>query len=161
MAIMKLHGRNALITGGSQGLGEAIAESFVREGANVLLCARDPARLALTSGRLQKLAAPGQRVLARPCDVSSETQVNELVAFALAELGTLHVLVNNAGVYGPMGPTETVPMGEWQRAIEINLYGVLLPCRAMIPHFKQSGRGKIVVLSGGDRKSTRLNSSHT
>ena len=55
----------------------------------------------------------------------------------------------NAGVYGPMGPTESVDLAEWRRAIDINLFGVLLPCRAVIPHFKQAKRGKIVVLSGG------------
>jgi 3-oxoacyl-[acyl-carrier protein] reductase len=52
-------------------------------------------------------------------------------------------------VYGPLGPTESVPLEEWKRAIEINLYGVLLPCRALIPHFKSAGRGKIIIISGG------------
>jgi NAD(P)-dependent dehydrogenase (short-subunit alcohol dehydrogenase family) len=146
---MKLAKCNALITGGSQGLGKAIAESFVREGAGVVLCARDSKTLTTTRDELQKLAAPGQKVLAAPCDVSSEEQVNQLVAFALGELGSLQVLVNNAGIYGPMGPTESVPLAEWRRAVEINLFGVLLPCRAVIPHFKQNRRGKIIVLSGG------------
>ncbi|HLP78459.1 MAG TPA: SDR family oxidoreductase [Candidatus Paceibacterota bacterium] len=146
---MKLARRNALITGGSQGLGKAIVEAFVREGANVVFCARDAKTLAATRDDLQKLAAPGQKISAKSCDVSSETQVNELVSFAIAELGSLDILVNNAGVYGPMGPTESVPLDEWKRAIEINLYGVLLPCRAVIPHFKQRQRGKIVILSGG------------
>ena len=90
---------------------------------------------------------PSQKVLAKICDVSSETQVNELVAFALRELGSLHALVLNAGIYGPMGATESVSLDEWRRALDINLYGVLLPCRAVIPHFKKAGRGKIVVLS--------------
>jgi 3-oxoacyl-[acyl-carrier protein] reductase len=92
---------------------------------------------------------PSQKVLAKICDVSSETQVNELVAFALHELGPLHALVLNAGIYGPMGATESVSLEEWRRAMDINLYGVLLPCRAVIPHFKKSGHGKIVILSGG------------
>ncbi len=147
--MMKLNGRNALITGGSQGLGEAIAEHFIREGANVLICAREPSKLSATHERLQKLAGSGQKVFSRPCDVSSEKEVTELVEFALAQLGSLHILVNNAGVYGPMGPTETVPINEWKRALDINLLGVLLPCRAVIPHFKKKGSGKIIVLSGG------------
>jgi NAD(P)-dependent dehydrogenase (short-subunit alcohol dehydrogenase family) len=146
---MKLQGLNALLTGGSQGLGRTIAEHFLRAGANLVLCARDEKVLAATAAELQTLAAPGQKVRARACDVSSETQVNDLVAFALAELGSLQILVNNAGIYGPMGPTESVPLAEWMRAIEINLYGVLLPCRAVMPHFKRAGRGKIVILSGG------------
>ena len=145
---MKLPGLNTLITGGSQGLGKTIAEHFLREGANLVLCARNEGDLAATR---TELAAkfPAQKIFAQPCDVSNETQVNHLVDFALRELGSLHALVLNAGIYGPMGPTESVPLDEWKRAIEINLYGVLLPCRAVIPHFKKAGRGKIVVLSGG------------
>ena len=146
---MKLKGLNALITGSSQGLGKVIAEHFLREGASVVLCARDEKALFATRDELQKLAAPGQKVRAHACDVSSETQVHALASFALAELGSVQILVNNAGIYGPMGPTESVDWHEWTRAIEINLYGVLLPCRALIPHFKQAGRGKIVILSGG------------
>jgi NAD(P)-dependent dehydrogenase (short-subunit alcohol dehydrogenase family) len=145
---MKLKGINALITGGSQGLGKVIAGHFLVEGANAVLCARGEKELLATRDELAK-QFPSQKVLAKICDVSSETQVNELVAFALRELGPLHALVLNAGIYGPMGATESVSLEEWRRAMDINLYGVLLPCRAVIPHFKKSGHGKIVILSGG------------
>ena len=145
---MKLKKLNALITGGSQGLGKTIAEHFLREGANIVLCARSERDLSATRDELaQKF--PAQKVSAKTCDVSDETQVNELVAFALRELGSLDALVLNAGVYGPMGPTESVSLDEWRQAIDINLFGVLLPSRAVIPNFKKAGRGKIVVLSGG------------
>jgi NAD(P)-dependent dehydrogenase (short-subunit alcohol dehydrogenase family) len=146
---MKLTGRNALITGASQGLGKVIAEHFVRAGASVAICARDAELLSRTRAELESLATSGQRVLAMPCDVSSEEQVGNFVADAAGELGSLHTLVTNAGIYGPLGPTESVDLGEWTRAIEINLYGVLLPCRAVLPHFKRAGAGKIVMISGG------------
>ncbi len=145
---MKLKKLNALITGGSQGLGKTIAEYFLREGANVVLCARSEKDLLATRDELAT-KFPAQKVSAKTCDVSNEKQVNELVAFALSELGSLGSLVLNAGVYGPMGPTESVSLDEWRRAIDINLFGVLLPSRAVIPYFKQAGRGKIVILSGG------------
>jgi NAD(P)-dependent dehydrogenase (short-subunit alcohol dehydrogenase family) len=145
---MKLKNLNALITGSSQGLGKTIAEQFLREGANVVLCARSEKDLSATRAELAK-KFPAQKVFAQPCDVSDEAQVNALAAFALRELGSLQALVLNAGVYGPMGPTESVPLAEWRRALEINLFGLLLPSRAVIPHFKKTGRGKIVVLSGG------------
>ena len=145
---MKLKHLHALITGGSQGLGKVIAEHFLREGANVVLCARSEKDLSATrAGLSQKF--PAQKVAAKTCDVADEAQVNELVAFALKELGSLDALVLNAGIYGPMGPTESVSLDEWRRAIDINLFGVLLPCRAVIPHFKKANRGKIVILSGG------------
>jgi NAD(P)-dependent dehydrogenase (short-subunit alcohol dehydrogenase family) len=145
---MKLKNINALITGGSQGFGKVVAECFLRDGANVVICARTERDLMVTR---DELAArfPAQKVLAQPCDVSDETQVNALAAFVLRDLGSLQVLVLNAGIYGPMGPTESVDFAEWKRAVEINLFGVMLPCRAFIPLFKQAGRGKIIVLSGG------------
>jgi NAD(P)-dependent dehydrogenase (short-subunit alcohol dehydrogenase family) len=146
----RLAGRNALITGASQGMGRAIAEHFLLEGANVVICARDGALLARTGEELKKTCPhAGAKILAKACDVSSEQQVNDLVAFTLGELGSLEILVNNAGIYGPMGPTETVSLDEWRRALDINLYGVLLPSRAVIPHFKRAGHGKIIILSGG------------
>jgi NAD(P)-dependent dehydrogenase (short-subunit alcohol dehydrogenase family) len=166
---MKLKNLNALITGGSQGLGKVIAEHFLREGANIALCARSEKELFATRDELAG-KFPAQKVLAKTCDVSNESHVNALAAFALEKLGPLDALVLNAGVYGPMGPTESVSLDEWRRAIEINLFGVLLPCRAVIPHFKTSfgrSRGdealtrnqaetphvvsykKIIVLSGG------------
>jgi NAD(P)-dependent dehydrogenase (short-subunit alcohol dehydrogenase family) len=145
---MKLKNLNALITGGSQGLGKVIAEHFLREGANVVICARNKKELSATRDELVK-KFPAQKVCARTCDVSDEKLVSGLVAFALRELGSLQALVLNAGIYGPMGPTESVSLDEWRQAMEINLYGVLLPCRATIPHFKKAGHGKIIVLSGG------------
>ncbi len=145
---MKLKKVNALITGGSQGLGKVIAEHFLREGANIVICARNEKELSATRDELAK-KFPAQKVLAKACDVSDETQVRDLAAFALRDLGSLQALVLNAGIYGPMGATESVDLGEWQRALEINLFGVLLPCRELIPHFKKAGGGKIVVLSGG------------
>src|SRR6185295_18935047 len=130
---MKLKGIHALITGASQGLGKVIAEQFLREGAHVVICSRNEKELAAARAELARLA-PVPKILARPCDVSNEAQVNDLVAFTLRELGSLDALVLNAGIYGPMGPTESVDLHEWRRAIDINLFGVLLPCRAAIPH---------------------------
>src|ERR1043166_4939448 len=128
MRMKRLAGRNAIITGASQGLGKVIAEHFIRAGANVVLCARSKPDLAATQSELAKLTRK-QRVLAHVCDVSLETQVNEVIEFALHELGSVEVLVANAGVYGPMGPTETVDLNEWRQALDINLFRVLLPCR--------------------------------
>jgi 3-oxoacyl-[acyl-carrier protein] reductase len=143
-----LKGQNAIITGASQGLGRAIAEHYLRAGANVLLCARSKADLAATQKQLAK-KAPKQKVLAHLCDVSDESQVNDMVDYALSTFGSVNALVANAGIYGPMGPTESVDLAEWRRALDINLFGVLLPARALMPHFKKAKAGKIVVISGG------------
>jgi NAD(P)-dependent dehydrogenase (short-subunit alcohol dehydrogenase family) len=146
---MKLSGLNAIITGASQGLGLEIARHFLREGASLAICARDATKLAEAAQELVRLAHPGQKMIAKACDVSDETAVRDFVAAAIAGLGSVQVLVNNAGIYGPKGPSENVDWAEWKRAIEINLYGVILPIRAIIPHLKAAGRGKIINLSGG------------
>ncbi len=147
---MQLAHRNAIVTGGSQGLGRAIVETFVREGANILLCARNEKAAAELAETLQAHAPmPGQRVLAQGCDVSAPEEVEALFSVADTVFDTLHVLVNNAGIYGPMGPTDEVDFNEWRRAVDINLHGTLLPCRAAMRRFKRNGYGKIVNLSGG------------
>ena len=147
---MKLANRNAIVTGGSQGLGRAIVEAFVREGANVLLCARDEAAATETAEALREYAPrEGQLVIAEGCDVSSPQEVEQLFTFADEAFGPLHILVNNAGVYGPKGPTDEVDFEEWRRCVDINLHGTLLPCRAAARRFKAAGYGKIVNLSGG------------
>lgn len=145
---MKLENLNAIITGGSHGLGRVIAEHFLREGANVLICARNEKDLA-AAREVLALQFPSRKVLAMPCDVSDEEQVNALWALTLREFDQVHAMVLNAGIYGPMGPTESVDLADWKRAIDINLLGVLLPCRSAIPHFKQNRDGKIIVMSGG------------
>jgi NAD(P)-dependent dehydrogenase (short-subunit alcohol dehydrogenase family) len=144
-----LSGRNAVVTGASQGLGRAIAEAYVGAGASVFICARDAALLNTVQRELAARAGAGQRVEAIAADVSRSGDVERLAAAALKAFPQLHVLVNNAGVYGPMGPIEDVDWAEWVRAIEINLMGSVLCCRALMAHFKARRYGKIVQLSGG------------
>jgi NAD(P)-dependent dehydrogenase (short-subunit alcohol dehydrogenase family) len=145
----RLDGRSAIVTGASQGLGLAIARAYVQAGASVMLCARDAAMLAGAREAVAALAGPGQIVEAMPADVSVEADVRTLVDAALARFGRLHVLVNNAGVYGPMGAIDQVDWREWTRAMEININGSVLPIRAVLPHFRRHRYGKIVQLSGG------------
>ena len=144
-----LAGRNSIITGANQGLGLAIAEAYVAAGASVLLCARDGSLLEEARRSLGAKAASGQLVEAQRADVSSPTDVAALAARAAELFPQVHVLVNNAGVYGPFGPSEEVDWTAWVRAMEINVYGSVLPCRALVAHFKKHRYGKIVQLSGG------------
>ena len=144
-----LDGRAALITGANQGLGLAIARAFVTAGASVMICARDETLLDGARADLDALATGDQRVLAQTADVSSRDHVERLVNVACVELPHLQILVNNAGIYGPIGPSEDVDWNSWVRAIEINLFGSVLLCRALLPHFKRQQYGKIIQLSGG------------
>jgi NAD(P)-dependent dehydrogenase (short-subunit alcohol dehydrogenase family) len=146
---MTLADRNAVITGGNQGLGLAIAKAYVTAGARVLICARGEELLEDARRALVQTAGREQAVATEPADVSNPDDVTRLVARALAIFPQVHILVNNAGVYGPMGPIETVDWTEWARAMEINVHGSVLPCRALLPHFKERGYGKIIQVSGG------------
>jgi len=144
-----LAGRAALITGASQGLGLAIARTFVRAGADVFLCARDAEKLEESRAALVADAGAGRRILTAQADVSVEADVARVVRCALEAFPDLGVLVNNAGIYGPLGPIEDVDWAAWVKGIEVNLLGSVLMCRAVVPHFKRQGHGKIIQISGG------------
>jgi 3-oxoacyl-[acyl-carrier protein] reductase len=144
-----LSGKVAIITGANQGLGLEIARKYVLAGADVMLCARNAALLQEVQIDLNKLAVPEQKVLVKAGDVSSEADVRALVSETLTKLGGCHIIVNNAGIYGPKGEIEEVDWAEWVKAIEINIFGSVLMCRAILPHFKAQGYGKVVQLSGG------------
>jgi 3-oxoacyl-[acyl-carrier protein] reductase len=144
-----LRDRRALITGASQGLGLAIARAYVEAGASVMLCARDEAQLGAARDEVAALARGGQRVEAMRANVSVLDDVTRLVESAVERLGGLQILVNNAGVYGPMGGIDEIDWADWLRAMDININGSVLPMRAVLPHFKRQRYGKIVQLSGG------------
>jgi NAD(P)-dependent dehydrogenase (short-subunit alcohol dehydrogenase family) len=144
-----LEGRAAIITGANQGFGLAIARAYVAAGANVLLCARGAETLQQAGAELVVQASASQIVATQVADVSLVQDVERLVEYALQLFPQVHVLVNNAGVYGPKGLVEEIDWADWVRAIEINLLGSVLVCRALLPHMKAHRYGKIVQLSGG------------
>lgn len=142
--------RTALITGASQGLGLEIARAYLEAGAaGICVCGRDAATLERAIAELREQALPGQEVLGEVADVSRPEEVDRLVALALESFGEITILVSNAGVYGPKGRLDRTDWREWTRAVEINLFGSVLPARALIAHFIDCGYGKIVQLSGG------------
>jgi len=145
----ELAGLEALVAGASQGLGLEIARTLARQGASLVLCARDAAPLEAARAEVAALARPGRAVVARPCDVSRPDEVEALLAFARSACPALDAVVNCAGIYGPKGPVEENDWGEWVRTVEINLHGAVLLTRAALPHLRRRGHGKIVHLSGG------------
>jgi NAD(P)-dependent dehydrogenase (short-subunit alcohol dehydrogenase family) len=146
---MNLRGRGILISGANQGLGKAIAQACVREGAHVFLSARNRDLLESTRAELNTSASPGQLILTEVVDVSRAEDVSRLLESAVSKLPALNGLVNNAGIYGPIGPTEEVDWQQWRQTIEVNLMGTVLLCRAVLPVFRRNRGGKIVNLSGG------------
>ena len=145
----KLNGKVAIITGANQGLGLEISRKYVNAGASIVMCARTGDLLTRAQKELTIGLASGQVIEAIPADVSDIKSVEQLLKATLQRFGRIDILVNNAGIYGPMGPIEEVDWAQWIRAIEINLFGSILMCRAVLPAMKGQQKGKIIQLSGG------------
>ncbi len=94
-----------------------------------------------------------QKIVVAKCDVSKSNEVEAMISMSLDVLGHVDVLVNNAGVYGPLGMIDEVEWNEWKRAIEINLYGTACPSQIIFKHFRKRRYGKIINLSGGGATS--------
>lgn len=153
MSQRSLKDKNAIITGASQGLGLEIAKHYIEAGASVMLCARSTDKLQAAKDDLTQYLGEGQSIHIKTADISNKEQVDALVAEAIEKFGRIDILVNNAGVYGPRGAIEDVDWDEWVDAININLMGLVYSCRAIVPHMKANGYGKIVNLSGGGATS--------
>jgi NAD(P)-dependent dehydrogenase (short-subunit alcohol dehydrogenase family) len=146
---VSLEGRAAIITGANQGFGLAIARAFLHAGASLMLCARDASKLNGVVTELRGFCNPGQRVESMRIDVAKREDVDRLATATLVAFPQIHILVNNAGVYGPKGPIDDVDWNDWVHAIEINLLGSILTVKALLPHFRIHHYGKIIQLSGG------------
>jgi NAD(P)-dependent dehydrogenase (short-subunit alcohol dehydrogenase family) len=144
-----LENRVAIITGANRGLGLEIAKHYIDAGASLTICARDRGLLDQAKRQLEASLGSRQQVQALVADVSKVDDVASIVEATKDKFGRIDILVNNAGVYGPKGMIEDVNWQDWVRAIEINLLGSILMCRAVVPHFKSQGSGKIIQLSGG------------
>ena len=105
------------------------------------------------AAELRSYCDAGQRIEFIRADVSKRDDVTRLVSAALAAFPQIHILVNNAGVYGPKGPIDDVDWDEWVQAVEINLFGSILIVKALLPHFRAYNYGKIIQLSGGGATS--------
>jgi len=147
---VRLSGVVAVVTGASRGLGRAISQRLLSEGAHLVLNARDEVALTATGQALtNERVETDQRVVWRTGDVANPTHVHEFFEHVEEQFGRLDVLVCNAGVYGPIGRLETTDWSEWARSVEINLFGTVLCCQAAVPLMRRNGRGKIIMISGG------------
>lgn len=130
---MKLGGKIAIVTGGAQGIGAAIADGLAEEGATVVIVDLNP---------------PPDGIAA---DVSSETDVQRMADEVVTRYGGIDVLVNNAGLYASlaMRPFTEIPLDEWRTVMDVNVASMFLTCRAVVPRMRDRGGGKIVNISSG------------
>ncbi len=156
MNTIDLAGRKAIITGGAQGIGLAIAERMLRSGARVMLWDINGAQL--DSAR-QALAPLGQ-VDTLQLDLSDEAQVAQAAQRTQALCGGVDILVNNAGITGGNAPTWELDSAVWRQVVEINLIAPFLVCKAVIPLMRSAGYGRIVNIASVAGKEGNPNASH-
>jgi NAD(P)-dependent dehydrogenase (short-subunit alcohol dehydrogenase family) len=137
-----LDGKVAIVTGGAQGIGRAIAERLAAGGARIVIADLKGAEDA---------AASYDGGVGLAVDVSSEDDVARMAADTLERCGSIDILVNNAGLYASlaMRPFEQIPVDEWRQVMDVNVLSMFLTCRAVVPHMRERGGGRIVNISSG------------
>jgi NAD(P)-dependent dehydrogenase (short-subunit alcohol dehydrogenase family) len=135
-------GRHAIVTGGAQGIGNAIAEGLAREGARIVVADLE---------RAEDAAASFPDGVGLTVDVSLEEDVERLARETVERCGGVDILVNNAGLYASlaMRPFTEIPLEEWRRVMDVNVASMFLTCRAVVPAMRKRGGGKIVNISSG------------
>ena len=145
------NGKIALITGagGEHGIGRAICRRLAADGCDLVV--NDVhARPYTESGwgglpaLVDEIENSGQKALAVEADVSAAAQVVAMVDHALAHFGRIDILVNNAGIIGPTAPVQDVERGDWEAVMDVNVTGVYLACKAVLPHLLEQGSGRII-----------------
>lgn len=146
-----LTGKAALVTGSTRGIGRAIAEGLIAQGARVVISSEDAGDTARVAA---ELAMPGL-----PCDVSDDAALARLVDFMISELGGIDVLVCNAGITGQAGPLAAIDMDDYASVMAINLRSQVVLCNLALPHIAERGGGAAILLSSlsGLRGNARIN----
>ena len=132
-----LTGRMAVVTGGANGIGSAVARRLTDSGARVAIWDRD-------AGAAQARAEEIETTIAVPCDITDWVSVREAHSATVAELGRIDILVNSAGIAGPNAPVEDYDIDAWRQIVDVNLTGTFLVNRAVVPTMKAQGYGRIV-----------------
>ena len=135
---MRFEGQTAIVTGAARGIGEAIARRLASEGAAVMIADVDDAAAAATA------AAIGELAVAQRLDVTEPVSWDAAVRAALERWGRIDALVNNAGIAGRSAPIWELGVDEWQQVVDIDLTGVFLGCRAVLPIMIDAGSGHVV-----------------
>lgn len=139
---LKLKGKSVLVTGASKGIGKAIAEAFAAEGARVALTARSKRELENLATTIQDR---GGEAIAMTADVTKAAEINALIEYVVAQFGSIHVLVNNAGgVQDGFPKFEELSDDDWVRTFDVNLFSTVRLTRAVLPYMRQQQWGRII-----------------
>ncbi len=143
-----LRDKVAVVTGAAKGLGAAITDVLACDGAQIVLAGRDLEALEAHAAQLHA-EYPERENLVATCDVTSEADVQRLIGAAVERFGGLDILVNTAGVIGPIEtPAQDVSVDDFRAVLDVNVLGTFLPCKFAIPHLIERGGGRIVNIAG-------------
>ncbi|WP_250137780.1 SDR family NAD(P)-dependent oxidoreductase [Halorientalis salina] len=148
------HDSTAIVTGGGRGIGQAICVELAAEGFDVIVADIDEDAMDETADLIE---AEGQRAYPVYTDLGDEDSVESTVEEAVSEFGSIEALVNNAGIAGPTAPCEEVESDEWAQTVAVNLTGPFTMCRAVLPHMKTAGYGRIVNIASVTGKRPLVN----
>lgn len=137
---MNLNGKNAIVTGGGKGLGKAVAIALAKEGVNIGITGRNEENLKITVAELADLGVTAAYAV---FNVDDEEAVDNGIKTLVADLGSIDILINNAGI-GDFGKINDMPTDVWEQVIKTNLFGVLYTSNAVYPFLKEKGEGDIV-----------------
>ena len=141
---MQLKGQVAIVTGGGRGIGRAIALKFAGEGAAVVVTARSENEVRQVVAEIQKAGGKASAVVA---DVGRESDCAKIVSATREAFGAIHVLINNAGIFGPVRPVEEISAREWDDVMAVNLRGPFILSQLVLPEMYARGSGSIVNIS--------------
>jgi NAD(P)-dependent dehydrogenase (short-subunit alcohol dehydrogenase family) len=150
---MRLSGKRIVISGGSKGLGKALAQRFAREGAKLALCARHSDSLETVAQELREI---GAEVVYRQCDIGDPIQVKEFVSAVVDEYGSIDVLVNNASAIVPLKHIVDYSIQEWDEVVRVNMNGVFYLTHAILPSMMKRKAGSIINVSSSVGRATRV-----
>ncbi|TXH60816.1 MAG: SDR family oxidoreductase [Burkholderiaceae bacterium] len=153
---LDMKGRVAVVTGGAQGIGYAVAERMLKSGATVVLWDINAAQLAKAKDGLASLGKVSSAVV----ELTHEEAIDAATQAALREHGRIDALINSAGITGGNGPTWELAPDVWRRVLEVNLVGCYLTCRAVVPQMIKQGYGRIVNIASVAGKEGNPNASH-
>jgi 3-oxoacyl-[acyl-carrier protein] reductase len=153
--VWMLKDKVAIVTGGSRGIGKAVVKALLQKGTKVVIAARTKSEI---DSSLKELSSQGQ-IIGIQTDVSKEEEVQNLLQGTLKKYHSLDILVNAAGIQGPIGPLREVKVGDWVYNLHVNLIGTVLCCKTALPTMISQKKGKIINFSGGGATSPRPNFS--
>ena len=156
---VRLDGRSAVVTGGSKGLGLAIAEEYARSGADVAILARDQGTLNEAKARIEA-SARGHKVAAISCDVSKADAIRRTYDQIMSQFGKIDIYVNNAG-QSTRGPSETITDEQWQADLDLKLFAQIRFCRILMPQMKQRKWGRVISVLNIGAKAPGADSAPT